>query len=55
MRSWEANHDFDSESIDKKIELLKSLKRDLEESISRADAEQVMLKMEGLLDLKIAS
>ena len=55
MRNWEANHNFDSKSINKKIELLKSLKQDLEDSISKADAERVMLKMEGLLDLKIAS
>ena len=54
MRNWEACHNFDSESIDEKIKLLKALKKDLELSIDQAHAEGVMLKLEGLLGFKVA-
>lgn len=54
MRNWEADHNFDSESIEKKIELLKAMKRDFEHSIHLANAEGALLKLEGLLDLKKA-
>ena len=55
MQNWEACHNFDSEAIDEKINFLKSLKRDLEQSIDLAETERVMLKLEGLMGFKAAS
>jgi hypothetical protein len=55
MQSWEACHNFDSEAIDEKINFLKSLKRDLEQSIDLAETERVMLKLEGLMGFRAAS
>jgi len=53
MRNWEGDHEFDSSSIDKKIDMLNAMKGELENSINRADSEGFMLNLEGLLDLKL--
>ena len=55
MRLWEADHDFDSREIDAKIQKLRSLKRELEDSIREADEKGGRLNIEGLLDLRLYS
>jgi len=54
MRSWEVNHGFDSTAIERKINRLKSMKRELEDSIRRAEAQGKRLNLESLLDLRLS-
>ena len=54
MRLWEVNHEFDTHEIDRKINRLKSLKTELEESIRQADAHGGRVNIESFLDLRLS-
>lgn len=54
MRLWEADHEFDSREIDRKIGRLKSLKSELEDSIRQADAHGSRVNIESFVDLRLS-
>ena len=51
MKSWEANHDFDSSEIDKKIDSLQSLQEELNEVIRTAREAGTRVDIEALSKL----
>lgn len=53
MKSWEGNHDFDSKEIDKKIESLKLLQKELNAMIRIAREAGTRVDVEALSRLSI--
>jgi len=53
LRNWEADHHFNSADIDRKIKLLKSMKRNVEDTVRKAEREGCLLNLEELLQLNL--
>ena len=54
MKSWEGNHDFDSSEIDKKVESLQLLQKELSAMIGLARQAGTRVDVEALSKLSIS-